>query len=71
MSARDAAKEAKVNKDTANNAMQSLCEKGLLKVITRGGFSRNGGKATEYALTCFPIGTKKAASRDYQDWRPQ
>lgn len=70
MSARDAASEARISKNTAYRALRSLCEKGLLRIVTPGGFSTNGGKATEYQLTCFPLAKGKAASRDYQQWQP-
>ena len=70
LSARDAALEAKVSKNTAAKALRSLCNKGLLKLITPGGYSTNGGKASEYALTCVPISNGKPASREYQDWKP-
>ena len=70
LSARDAAKEANVSKTTACKALQSLCEKGLLKLVVKGGYSTNGGKATTYALTCLPIKKGKPASREYQNWEP-
>jgi len=70
LSVRDAAKEAKINKDTASKALLSLQTKGLIKLVTPGGYSTNGGKATTYALTCFPIKKGKPASREYQNWNP-
>ena len=70
LSVRDAAKEANVNKDTASKALLSLQEKGLIKLVIPGGYSTNGGKATTYALTCFPIKKGKPASREYQNWNP-
>ena len=70
ISARDAAKEAKISKTTASKSLRSLCDKGLLKVVTPGGYSTNGGKASEYELTCVPLAKGKAASREYQNWKP-
>ena len=70
ISARDAALEARISKNTAYKALRSLCDKGLLKLITPGGYSTNGGKASEYAFTCFPLSKGKPASREYQDWKP-
>ena len=67
---RDAAREAKVSRNTAAKALLNLSEKGLLKRMVLGGYSTNGGKATTYALTCLPICKGKAASREYQAWKP-
>lgn len=69
-SSRDAAKLAKVSKDTAAAHLRSLRKKGFIEVRTQGAFGRNGSRATEYYLTMFPKRKGHPAPRDFQSWRP-
>lgn len=69
LSARDAAKEARMNKDTACAVLHRLVDKGFIKCTTPSSFGTNSRKAPEWELTCFPSGKNKPASREYQHWR--
>lgn len=70
LSARHAGKLANMNKNTAAKVLTALVDKGFLEVITPGGFSTNGGKATCYEITCYPARKGKPAKNTFQSWRP-
>jgi len=70
MSARDLGRQCHMSKDTAARVLRALVDKGFLEITTPGGFSTNGGRATCYEITCFPIRKGKPPKRTYQDWRP-
>jgi hypothetical protein len=51
LSARDAARLCKINKDTAGRSFKELIEEGFIEAVTPGGFSRKDPHATEWRLT--------------------
>jgi hypothetical protein len=51
LSARDAAKRCRINKDTASRTFQELIEKGFIVCASPGGFSRKVPHAAEWRLT--------------------
>ncbi len=53
MSARDAAKECRLNKDTAANAFKELIERGFIVETRHGSLSRKTRIASEWRLTAF------------------
>lgn len=71
LSVRDAAKECKINKDTATKAFGTLVEMGFVECVTRGGFSRKVRHAAEWRLTGRRSDISgERPSREFLLWRP-
>jgi len=51
LSVREAAARARINKDTASRAFQTLAEKGFIEETQRGAFAWKARHASEYRLT--------------------
>lgn len=71
LSARDAARECKVNKDTAAKAFRTLAERGFIEIASPSAFAYKLKRATEYRLTderCDRTGAKP--SNAFMRWRP-
>jgi hypothetical protein len=70
-SAREAAEECRINKDTASRAFAELQAKGFIECATPGGFTRKVRHATEWRLTderCDVTGA--VPSRAFMRWQP-
>lgn len=71
LGARDAAKLAGCNKDTANAAIHRLIARGFLTETKQAGFSCKVRIATEYRLNAYDCNvTGQGASKDFMRWRP-
>lgn len=69
LSARDAARRCRVNKDTATRAFRELIEHGFIECVTPGGFSRKVRHATEWRLTHLQCDkTGGAPSKGFMRW---
>lgn len=70
LSARDAADRLHMNKDTANKALNSLWQKGLIACAKRGGFSFKLRHSSEWRLTWKKCDrTGQFASHAYRGWK--
>ena len=75
LSIREAARHGKMSKTTAQKAIERLTELGFIKITFKGSFSQkiidNSGRwyASEYALTCKPIGNNPA-TKEFMSWLP-
>ena len=70
-SARQAAENLHISKDTASRALKVLQDRGFIAVVTKGAFSRKNPHATEYRLTEFDCDvTGELATKDFTRWSP-
>jgi DNA-binding transcriptional regulator YhcF (GntR family) len=68
-SARQAAENLHISKDTANRALKALQERGFIVATTMGAFSRKNRHATEWRLTEFDCDkTGDLATKDFTRW---
>lgn len=70
LSIREAAAMAHVAPGTAQKALETLQDHGLIICRKKGAFSVKKRHATEWELTCWPSVLGGAAKRDYQRWQP-
>lgn len=70
MSVREAMRRIDVGQRRAQQARDELMDRGWIRLLTPGTFTRKARHATEYALTNEPIGSG-AAPKDFMRWRPQ
>ena len=71
-SARQAAENLHISKDTANRALNALQDRGFIVVVTKGAFSRKNPHATEWRLTEFDCDvTGNLATKDFAQWSPE
>ncbi len=69
---REAASLTNVGPDTANRAFRKLTEMGFIEAATKGGFSQNGRRATEWLLTELPDDrTGHKATKAFASWVPE
>jgi|GEM_PF-4656421 len=74
MSVREAqARLGEVGQRRAQGAIKELVERGWVRVIEKGAFSRKTKKATVYALTNEPLTNSEGATapKDYTHWTPR
>lgn len=70
-SARQAADDLHIGKDTANRALRVLQDRGFIVCVTKGAFSRKNRHATEWRLTEFDCDvTRELATKDFTRWSP-
>lgn len=68
-SARQAAENLHISKDTANRALNALQDRGFIVVVTKGAFSRKDPHATEWRLTEFDCDVSgNLATKDFTRW---
>lgn len=68
---REAAKAINVGPDTASRAFRKLSELGFIEATSKGGFSQNGRRATEWLLTELPDSrTGHHAKKPFASWKP-
>ena len=69
---REAAALTNVGPDTANRAFRKLTDVGFIEATTKGGFSQNGRRATEWLLTELPDDrTGHKATKAFASWAPE
>jgi hypothetical protein len=68
---REAAAAINVGPDTANRALRKLTEYGFIQAVTKGGFSQNGRRATEWLLAELPDDrTGHKPTKTFTSWKP-
>lgn len=73
LSVREIQRRLQVGRHRAVNARDELVDRGFLRVLTLGGFSRKVRHATEYALTNERLNPNQdgaTAPKDFMRWRP-
>lgn len=70
MSVRQAMQRLNVGQRRAQSAINALLERGWIRVIERGAFSRKVRHATVYALENEPIHGGEIAPRSFMRWQP-
>jgi len=70
LSRREMQRRLGIGRTRVENARDDLEERGFIRLLTKGTFSRKDRHASEYELTNEPAGNK-LASKDFMRWRPQ
>lgn len=73
LSLRDIQCRLGIGRRRAEKARDELIDRGFIRILKRGGFSRRLAHATEYALTNEPLDPDRdgaTAPKDYMRWRP-
>lgn len=68
MSLQDAARLCNCSEKPMRAAFVELQEKGFIKIVTKGAFSRKSPHATEYELTECSLGKEKP-NKDFMQWK--
>lgn len=73
MSVREIMRRLGVGQRRAQRARDELKDRGFIRELVSGGFSRNDRKATVYALTNEPLTDRDGATapKDFMSWTPQ
>jgi|GEM_PF-3095094 len=71
MSVREIRRRLNVGQVVAVRARDELQDRGFIRLLTLGKFSRKARHATEYALTNEPLNNNSLAPKDFMRWRPQ
>ena len=70
LSARDAAKECRISKNTATKAFKELVAKGFIEVEVLGSYKQHTRHASEYLVTAWRDDIRKVApKKTYQHWK--
>ena len=60
-----------ISQRRAERARDDLLDRGFVRVLSKGKFTRKARHATEYALTNEPLDNANLATKDFMRWRPQ
>ncbi|WP_353162808.1 hypothetical protein [Salinisphaera shabanensis] len=60
-----------IHQRRAARARDELLERGFIRLLAQGTFTRKARHATEYALTNEPLNNNGLAPKDFMRWRPQ
>lgn len=70
MSRREAERRLNVGRRRAEQAIGELVDRGWVRLMERGSFSRKARHAPVYALTNLPIDGDGPAPKDFATWQP-
>lgn len=68
---REIRRRLNVGQVVAVRARDELQDRGFIRLLTQGAFTRKDRRAAEYALTNEPLDNNSLAPKDFMRWRPQ